>query len=211
MHDMETRLDRRRVLKTLALGLSLPALGSLSAGELFALRRFREAATQEGSSASTGFTTLSADQGRLVAEIAERILPRTDTPGAKDAEVHLFVDQMLSHWFPPAERTRFLEDLDRLEETSRGRFQRSFVELEDGERDLLLTELEEEAIQQRGGTPWALQPASVEPSQLVGAHFFDLAKWLTVIGYYTSEVGMKQELGFRMIPGRYEGCREEGA
>ena len=37
-------------------------------------------------------------------------------------------------------------------------------------------------------------------------HFFDTIKSLTLFGYYTSEIGMTEELGWRMIPGSYDGC-----
>ena len=36
--------------------------------------------------------------------------------------------------------------------------------------------------------------------------FFDLVKWLTLFGYYTSEAGMKSELGYRIVPGRWDPC-----
>ena len=37
-------------------------------------------------------------------------------------------------------------------------------------------------------------------------NFFQAMKWLTLTGYYTSEVGATTELHYRVVPGRYEPC-----
>src|SRR3954471_10796987 len=55
--------------------------------------------------------TLSAEQLELVATMAEHIMPRTDTPGARDAGVERFVDTILTEYYAPAERQRFVSGL----------------------------------------------------------------------------------------------------
>src|SRR2546426_9115175 len=55
--------------------------------------------------------TLSPAQLELVATIAEHIIPQTDTPGARGAGVHRFVDTLLSDHYPTEERDRFLAGL----------------------------------------------------------------------------------------------------
>ena len=37
-------------------------------------------------------------------------------------------------------------------------------------------------------------------------NFFSAMKWLTLTGYYTSEIGATSEQHFRVVPGRYEPC-----
>jgi len=59
--------------------------------------------------------TLSAGQSELVATIAEHIIPATDTPGARAAGVHRFIDVILSDYYKEDERKRFLDGLSQLE------------------------------------------------------------------------------------------------
>jgi hypothetical protein len=37
-------------------------------------------------------------------------------------------------------------------------------------------------------------------------HYFALMKQLTLLGYFTSEIGATQALRYVAVPGRYEGC-----
>ena len=59
--------------------------------------------------------TLTAGQSELVATIAEHIIPATDTPGARAAGVHRFIDVILSDYYKDDERKRFLDGLAQLE------------------------------------------------------------------------------------------------
>ncbi len=59
--------------------------------------------------------TLSAGQSELVATIAEHIIPATDTPGARAAGVHRFIDVILSDYYKEDERKRFLDGLAQLD------------------------------------------------------------------------------------------------
>jgi hypothetical protein len=59
--------------------------------------------------------TLTAGQSELVATIAEHIIPATDTPGARAAGVHRFVDVMLSDYYKAVERRKFLVGLAQLD------------------------------------------------------------------------------------------------
>ena len=145
-------------------------------------------------SATAELRTLSANQDRLVTMIAERIIPTTDTPGATDAKVNMFIDLMLTEWYPPKDRTRFLEGLEQLDGTFRGRHQQAFVEGSEQNQMRLLHELDAEAMKVRvqGRTPT----------------FFAMMKELTLVGYYTSQIGMLQELQFQPATSEYKGCIE---
>src|SRR5436190_2025048 len=63
--------------------------------------------------------TLDPDQSELVATIAEHIIPATDTPGARAAGVHRFVDVMLSNYYKEGERKQFLDGLAQLDARAR--------------------------------------------------------------------------------------------
>jgi hypothetical protein len=127
-----------------------------------------------------------------VSALAERIIPETDTPGARGALVHQYIDFVLSE-DEPAARERFRAGLAWLDRRSEALFGRPFARLDEKQQDELLTRLSQES------------PA-VEDAE--GAAFFVGAKRLTVDGYYRSEAGMVQELGFegRTFLAEFEGC-----
>lgn len=144
--------------------------------------------------------TLSTSQGRLVTALAEAILPTTDTPGAAAAGVDQFIDLLLTEWLSPEEVGRFIDGLESFENLSVLETGKSFVDLTAAEQIALLAPLDREAVEHRsaalaaGSNPHADMP------------FIGSMKELTLIGYYTSEVGMTQELRQSVITSSYEGC-----
>jgi hypothetical protein len=145
--------------------------------------------------------TLSLDQDRLVTTIAELILPATDTPGATDAQVNRFIDLLLTDWFDDDDRARFLTGLADLETGSRAEFGRSFLELSVAEQVSLLEPLDVAGVEAR--IEAARDVGSFEAENL---SFFAMMKEMTLIGYYTSEIGLRQELGYYGFTGTYSGC-----
>ncbi|HVS12741.1 MAG TPA: gluconate 2-dehydrogenase subunit 3 family protein [Thermoanaerobaculia bacterium] len=141
-----------------------------------------------------------AERVELVAELAERIIPETDTPGARAALVHQYVDWVVSEDDEEAKRA-FVVGLDWIERESRSRHGGGFLELTRAQRDELLGGLARAAEGAEGD-----QPETVDDSAL--AFFRDL-KRLTIHGYYRSEAGMVRELGYEGngYLRRFEGCR----
>ncbi len=144
--------------------------------------------------------TLSPERHRLVAAIAELILPATDTPGAAAAGVDRFIDLLLSDWLDDNERDRFLAGLDELEREARERFGRAFLELTTQEQIALLEPLDAAAAEVRRAAVAAGLTEVEEPP------FFGMMKEMTLVGYYTSEIGMTQELQHLRVAGSYHGC-----
>ena len=140
-------------------------------------------------SRSAGDGALTSDQRELVATIAEHIIPETDTPGARAAEVHVFIDKMLAGHYPAEERNRVLDDLEELDTTARRACGNPFIRCSADEQRATLGLLDQQAFAQRRDPHW-----------------FRTIKELTVLGYYTSEVGATQELRHVAVPGRFEGC-----
>jgi gluconate 2-dehydrogenase gamma chain len=171
-------LARRKVLQV----LGAPAVAPLVAG-------FHPAVpAQEG-----GWKPLflEASEVETVAQLAERIVPETDTPGARKALVHQYVDFVLARG-EAARRERFREGLAWLDRRSRALFGGPFATREAAQQDELLTRMS----------------STASGEDAAGAAFFALAKQLTVDGYYRSEAGLVQELGFqgRTFLAEFKGC-----
>ncbi len=128
-------------------------------------------------------STLPADRLNLLAEMADTIIPDTDTPGAKAAAVQEFIALTVESCFPPEKRTLFWQGLEDAERQCQTVYTRSFVDLENAEREPFLQKLESD------------EAASAEPG------FFTWLKQLTLHGYFTSETGATQALAYDPIPG----------
>jgi hypothetical protein len=133
-----------------------------------------------------GFTASQAqftpDQRTLVAAISERIIPTTDTPGAIAAGVPAFIEMMLADWYAPQDRDNFLNGMGVLNGYSWTQHEKPFAALTPDLQDAILT----------GATHFA-------------GDFFAHCRQLVVLGYYTSEIGCKQERVYVPVPGHYDG------
>lgn len=182
-------MDRRLLLRWLAGSGSLAAVGALSPSELAALgARIHDDLAQQ-----SPLRALTAAQGATVTAAAERIIPRTDTPGATDANVTRFADVMLAEWYPAAEKDRFVTGIVALDARARAAHQRAFVACTEAQQLALLEESEAEVV--------ALRRTNAAAAN---AHWFALLKYLTVYGYCTSEPGMRQHLRSWPLPMRYD-------
>ena len=180
-------MDRREALRLFGAAAALPAVGDLAE---FGRRLHR------GLAATRDLRTLDPHQDATVTAVADLIIPATDTPGAKAARVDEFIDVLLSDWMADEARDRFLAGLADLDVRSRAAFGKDFVEGAVADQVRLLTLLEDEALRLKDQ---AGPPPRPEP-------FFHAIKRLTMFGYYTSEIGAKQERHFEIIPGRYVPC-----
>ena len=197
-------MDRREALKAFGTALSLPVLEHFSSVELLALGEETHARLQTGSRRERFvFKALDPHQSKTVAEIAELIIPETDTPGAKRAHVHEFIDVMLAEWFPAEDKVRFLKGLAELDEECRELSGNRFLDSDKTEQVQILEAQAQAAIRFRGtgGVDGIGFAESIDK-----LHFFDAMKYLTLWGYFTSEVGMKEEIHGRRIHSTYSGC-----
>lgn len=130
---------------------------------------------------------LSKAQNESLIALTDRMVPETDTPGAKAALVNRFIDSMLAEWHTDGYRQRFLEGLDDVSARANQSYGAAFTTLASAQQDEIVATL---AIEARGD----------------GEAFFSMLKEQTLVGYYTSEIGASQELRYLQIPGRYAGC-----
>lgn len=188
-------MNRRGMLRLLG-SAAIPALAGLTPERLFALAEelHRRLAAPEPRS----LRVLDRHQNEIVTAIAEMIIPETDTPGARAARVNEFIDLIVAEWYDGEERERFLSGIGGVDARSRSTFGSDFLSRSETERVALLRALDAEVS--------ALREARKNPDQ----HFFQQMKWLTVYGYYTSELGVTLELKEEVVPGRYDPCVATG-
>lgn len=151
-------------------------------------------ATQEriGLGASS---TFSPDDIVWLDEVAETILPETDTPGAKAAGVGAFIALMVTDTYSTADQQMFREGMIQLEKACRDRFGTGFMRADAVQRIELLQRLDAEQHAQLPPNPGDAHP-----------HYFARIKSLTLLGYFTSEIGYTQALQYVETPGRFEPC-----
>ena len=131
----------------------------------------------------------------LLDEIAETILPETDTPGAKAAGVGAFMALMVTDTYAADERNIFQAGLATLDTRCRESCGRGFLAADADERLRLLEALDAEQFDYMG------QKAGSAP-----AHFFRMMKELALLGYFTSEIGYTKAMRYLETPGRYDPC-----
>jgi len=144
---------------------------------------------------------LDPHQNDTVVTIAEMIIPATDTPGATAAKVNEFVDLALGEWFDDAERKGFLDGLAEVDARSRKRLSKDFTGCTPEQQTEMLQLLDAETAGLRDADK---QGTHREPSP--SQRFFGNMKRVTLLAYFTSEVGQTEELHNPIIPGRYDGC-----
>ena len=159
-------MDRRTAISRLGIMLG----GTLSASTLSALVSGCTAPPAEGFVPRL----LTKNQLNQLGRIVDLIIPDTDTPGARKAGVHRFIDTLLAEYLPSAEARSFAGQFD---EWAEGH---GVDDLDDEQLKNLLESVDGQWASGAEDTVWA-----------------QLKSW-TVSGYYTSEIGMTQEL--RMLP-----------
>ena len=175
-------MDRRELLKMIASATGVAMVGMPA----FVLAQAPVA------QAAPGFT---AQEVALLDEIAEAIIPRTDTPGAKDAEVGAFMARFVTDCYSPEDRAAFRAGLVDLDQLAGG----SFMVLPAADRLQLLTGLDRTAREQARDAWVAADGAGS------GVHWFTMIKQLAIFSFFTSKVGATEVLRYDPVPGSYDG------
>jgi hypothetical protein len=132
-------------------------------------------------------SSLAAGHLALAGAVADRILPRTDTPGAVDVGVPAFIDVLYSAFMTDTERATLTAGLDRVDAASRSAHGAGFTSVTPAQQDGVLRAI-----------------AQAEQTQPQG--FFRLIRSATILGYFTSEQVGRNVLHYDPIPGRYDAC-----
>jgi hypothetical protein len=189
-------IQRREALKVIAVMLG----GAISVPTLMAMDQMHAGGAKM---LSEGTFVLTQNQKNLVAEVAEMILPKTSTPGAKDAGVPAFIEIMIRDCYRKPEFISFVEGINDLEKNK-------FRSGSEAEKAAMLTDMEQKSkglfqiYQAQQTRLLSGQDPKLAEGDVIGVPFWRLMKELTLLGYYTSEVGIKASFDYVPIPGRLE-------
>jgi hypothetical protein len=184
-------MNRREAISSVAMLIGGVVIG----GEVFALAGCNSTPQQINGLFNTADIS-------LMDEIAETIIPKTGTPGAKEAKVGAFMAVMVKDCYTPEQQKVFIDGLKTINEESNKTYQNNFIALTDQQKKTLLNSLDKE--QKEYTAKLKEQPKKDNEVQL--PHYFRLMKQLTLLGFFTSEVGGTKVLTYMDVPGRYDAC-----
>ncbi len=163
-------IDRRQAIERISLILGGALSTQMTAGVM-------------GEVLNTGASVeVSAAQKALLIEVADIIIPTTDTPGAKAAGVEAFIIRVIRDCHELPDQQNFYAGLAKIDVASEKAHGRKFVDL---------------SVVQRIGI--------IEDATKTNKAFFKEMKKLTVTGYFTSEIGATQALEYLPVPGGFRG------
>ena len=174
-------MNRRDLLKRSAVMTG----GALTLGMVSGFWSCRNAANSGVNWQPEFFTEL---EGKNLAEVADRIIPRTDTPGCIDVGAHEVIDQIVATCTEAEEQGRLRAGLEALNVKAQSAHGSDFYQLAKADMDALLTQEAQAAA------------ASEAP------HWWSGMKYLAMMTYFTSEAGATEHLQYEAVPGPYQGC-----
>jgi hypothetical protein len=151
-----------------------------------------QSATSGGRRDSAGFTP---DEIAFLDEVADTILPETGTPGAKAAGVGPFMALMVTDAYDETQQQVFRDGMRTLDEECVRSHGRPFMSATPAQRLSLLERLDVEQFEYTR----ARAPGSPP-------HYFRMMKELSLLGYFTSEIGYRQAMRYVETPGRFDPC-----
>lgn len=173
-------MDRRQALKNVAYILG----GAISASTVSIL--FESFTILEK---DKNFVSFSLKESEIIAEFSEIIIPTTTSSlGAKAAGMGEFIPMMMTECYPAKMQEIFATGLVEMNKKCLNEFNRDFLSLTTVEKNKIVTDLKNETL-----------AANKAPS------FFLIARDLTLLGYYSSEIGCTEAREYLPIPGSYDG------
>jgi gluconate 2-dehydrogenase gamma chain len=182
--------------------------GTLSASALLALDKVYAGSSGlapgsgppagNGPPVTTQPSFLSDAHRAIVSGVADIIIPRTDTPGALDVGVPAFIDLMLRDVYLPADRDRYITGLAACDSEANSQHGKPFVALDSTQRLALVRKFHDAAI--------AEEHSARTQHVRMQRPFILMTKELTLLAFFTSQVGATQVLQYVAIPGSWHGC-----
>ncbi|HLQ99230.1 MAG TPA: gluconate 2-dehydrogenase subunit 3 family protein [Sphingobacterium sp.] len=176
-------MNRREAIQRVAM---------LVGGSVIGANLFLEGCTRPAT--KTVESLFEAENTDFLGDLAEAILPETDTPGAKEAGVGEFIPVMVRDTYTEEDQKVFVEGLNGVDARSKKEFDKNFQDLSAEEKLEFVNMLDKEAKEHE---------SNKEEDEK--SHFFTMLKQLTLTGFFTSEVGMTKALRYVKIPGKFDG------
>lgn len=179
-------MNRRRFLRRLVVFSSVPVLG-FGGYEYYTLYH------------KPDFKYLIKNKF-LIANICESFIPKTDTPGAKDAKVEEYIIHTVRYNMNRANANTFIDGLKKVEEICKNRFQKDYG---------LCTPVQQLESLNSADSGWPFNSYPVVKklkNKIIGLGFKDLFIDLTAIGYCTSQAGATEGLAYDPIPVDFLPC-----
>lgn len=189
--EEQALIDRREAVKRVSFMLGGIALVGSSSGMLAACGKAERAAV-----AGTGTGSFSAEDIAFLEEIADTILPDTaKSPGAKAAKTGAFMALMVTDSYSPEDQKIFRDGMTALDAASKAaNGGATFMAATPAQRTALLTTLDKEQFD--------FQKVRKEQPQ----HYFRMMKELTMLGFFTSEIGYTKAMRYVETPGPFKPC-----
>ena len=192
-----TLIDRREAIRRVSALLGGIALVSETA--------LLEACGGERNAARTGAATFSANDVAFLDEVADTILPETSTPGAKAAQVGVFMALMVTDTYNDRDQQVFKNGLQQIDTACQQMHKTGFIAATPAQRLALLDQIDKEQKKYTDDRD-ANHAAGVDTAFETPPHYFRMIKELTLLGYFTSEIGYTKAMRYVEAPGRFDPC-----
>jgi hypothetical protein len=143
---------------------------------------------------------LSPEHAKLITALVDTLLPKTDTPGALDMKVHIFIDLVFSKVYDQTGQKMVTDEMTSFNKKSVVQFGKTFDELDNEQRSEILKN-EEVTSEKFNGQVWGTAVGIQKP-----VVFYRSLKSIALWGYFSSEEIGKNVLSYDPIPGEYSGC-----
>ncbi|MBC7895052.1 MAG: gluconate 2-dehydrogenase subunit 3 family protein [Cytophagaceae bacterium] len=150
---------------------------------------------ERDTSRAAGIGQFSTTDIAWLDEVADTILPTTSTPGAKAAAVGAFMALMVTDTYDEKDQQIFRAGMTQLEDASKSVNKSGFMDATPAQRLTLLEGLDKQAMDYQDAKK------GEDPN-----HYFRMVKELTLLGYFTSEIGYTQAMRYQESPGRFDPC-----
>ncbi|HET9707587.1 MAG TPA: gluconate 2-dehydrogenase subunit 3 family protein [Gemmatimonadales bacterium] len=190
-------IDRREAIRRVSALLGGFALVSETA--------LLDACNRDRSAGRAAATTFTPNDVAFLDEVADTILPETSTPGAKAAQVGAFMALMVTDTYSDRDQQVFKNGLQQLDTACRQMHNTGFVAATPAQRLALLTQIDKDQKAYMDDRD-ARHAAGVDTAFENPPHYFRMIKELTLLGYFTSEIGYTKAMRYVEAPGRFDPC-----
>ena len=173
-----TRLTRRLVLQASVFSAAGVVLAGCGPSDNFAL-------DIETLSAFSYFRT---DQAGLLLDVANIMIPQTETVGAADTQTILYLDQLMQQWAGQATKLEVTAFIESLNAVALDRYEKVYLLLSAAERQAFLHEIDAANF--------------ADSTEAVPVKAYRRIKWLIFHIHYSSAAANPD---FVLIPGQYRG------